>query len=66
LLTVARRPRDGLELPALAFASLGTLVTLPLSHPALHEGWAVGLISVRALAVVILWWLLRRRMDCFR
>ena len=65
-LTFVRRPRGGLELPGLAFASLGTLVTLPLSHPALHQGWAVGLISVRALAVAILWWLLRRRMDCFR
>ena len=30
------------------------------------RGWAVGLISVRAMAVATLWWLLRRRMDCFR
>jgi hypothetical protein len=62
-LAAVRRPRARLELTGLAFATLGILVTLPLAHPALRQGWAIGLISIRTLAVVVLWLLLRARID---
>jgi hypothetical protein len=42
----------------------GILVTLPLNHPSLQNGWAQALVSIRTYAVIVLWSMLWLRLPC--